>query len=319
MGAPGNTRATRRRRNNKRRLAAIVGLVGIVLLLGLVYLLTDDQDTPEPAAPAIISATTTPSAPPSRPSSLRIERTDTTVRLAGLVKTTSEHDALVVAATNSGFEVDDAITVSDDVTDSDPRLLAVLLPTLLDGTGDGQLSLDDGTVTITGEALDPVEAEAIKAAIADAAAAGLTVDDQTTIRVLPESVQITALQEEIDQIFELARTIDGQYPNFEESLDDLSDGAITTLDRVTVAMRRYPLPAADIVGHTDSVGSDADNLALSEARAAVVMEYLIGAGVEAERLEAIGMGEREPIATNDSDDGRAENRRVDFLIKKRES
>ncbi len=319
MGAPGNARASRRRRNNKRRLAVIVGLVGIVMLLGLVYLLTDDQDVPEPAAPVITSTTTTPAAPTSRPSSLRIERTDTTVRLAGLVKTASERDALVSAATNSGFEVDDAITVSEDVTDSDPRLLAVLLPTLFDGTGDGQLSLDDGTVTITGEALDPVEAEAIHDAIADATAAGLTVDDQTTIRILPESVQITALQEEIDQIFELARTIEGQYPNFDESLDDLSEGATTTLDRVTVAMRRYPLPAADIIGHTDSVGSEADNQALSEARASVVLEYLLGAGVEAERLQAIGKGESEPIATNDSDDGRAENRRVDFLIKKRES
>lgn len=324
MGALAATRASRRQheqrqRKRKRRLAVIVGLVGIALLLGLVYLLTADGEVPEPAAPAITSATTAPAPPTTQPSSLRIERGETTIRLAGMVKTASERDALIAAVTSSGFEADDAIAVSETVTDSDPRLLAILLPALLASTDDGQLALDDGTVTVTGEALDPVEAEALQAAITDAAAAGLTVHDQTTIRVLPESVQIAALQEEIDQIFELARTIEGQYPNFDVSLDQLSEGAITTLDRVAVAMRRYPLPAADVIGHTDSVGSDAHNQALSEARAAVVTEYLLGTGIEPGRLQAIGRGEAEPVADNASDEGRAENRRVDFLVKKRES
>lgn len=324
MGALAATRASRRQHEQrqwkrKRRLAVIVGLVGIALLLGLVYLLTADGEVPEPAAPAITSATTAPAPPTTQPSSLRIERGETTIRLAGMVKTASERDALIAAVTSSGFEADDAIAVSETVTDSDPRLLAILLPALLASTDDGQLALDDGTVTVTGEALDPVEAEALQAAITDAAAAGLTVHDQTTIRVLPEPVQIAALQEEIDQIFELARTIEGQYPNFDVSLDQLSEGAITTLDRVAVAMRRYPLPAADVIGHTDSVGSDAHNQALSEARAAVVTEYLLGTGIEPGRLQAIGRGEAEPVADNASDEGRAENRRVDFLVKKRES
>lgn len=325
MGALAVRRAERQQhehddeRRTRRARAALVGLAGLALLLAAALWWAIGQNEPAPEPVIETRVTTVTQLPTPQPSSLQIERDDTTIRVAGMVKTESEREAIVAAATNAGFEVDDAIEVAPDVTDSDPRVIAVLLTPLLDGTDDGRLSLDDGSVTITGEALDPVEAEEIQAAIDDATAAGLTVDDQTTIRVLPESVQIAALQEEIDQIFELARTIEGQYPNFDVSVDQLSEGAITTLDRVAVAMRRYPLPAADVIGHTDSVGSDAHNQALSEARAAVVTEYLLGTGIEPGRLQAIGRGEAEPVADNASDEGRAENRRVDFLVKKRES
>ena len=301
----------------KRRMAAAVGLVGIVLLLLAVYLWAARQDQEQVAEPEVVVVTSEVTAPPvvEKASSLRIERDGTTILLEGTVKTASEREALVAAVTDTGFEANETITVSPDVTDSDTRLLAILLPPLLDGSEDGELTLSDGTVTVTGEALDPVEAEEISQAVDAAVAAGLTVEDEMTVRVLPESVQIVALQEEIDQIFELARTIDGQTPNFSVSLDDLSPAASTTLDRVAVAMRRYPLPHADIIGHTDSSGPAAFNQALSEQRAQVVLDYLVGAGIDEGRLVAIGRGESEPIADNGDEAGRSENRRVDFLVK----
>ncbi len=299
-----------------------MGLLGLAVLLAIAFWWASRQTEPEPVAVEVVETTTSTTTPPPPPepvaSSVGIERDGNTVRLSGTVKTDSEHDALVAAVTNSGLEVDDQIVVSSDVGDSDPRVVAALLAPLLDGTDDGGLSLADGTVTITGEAFDPVEAEEIGSAIETAAAAGLTVDDQTTIRVLSEEVQIQALQEEIDQIFELAREIEGQYPNFDTSVEELSPGAKSTLDRVAVAMRRYPLPAADVIGHTDSTGSTETNQSLSEARAQAVTDYLVGVGVEAGRLQVIGRGENEPQADNTTESGRAENRRVDFLVKKRE-
>ena len=70
-----------------------------------------------------------------------------------------------------------------------------------------------------------------------------------------------------------------------------------------------------IEGHTDSRGSDEHNLDLSERRAAAVREYLIGeGGIAPERLESQGFGETVPIADNDDSDGRAVNRRVEFVI-----
>lgn len=304
----------------KRRMAAAIGVLGLVVLLTAVYWWTTRQEPVVVVEP--VPVTTTQVAAPEVievPSSLTVEREDTTIRLSGMVKTASEREALVAAVTDSGFEAEDAITVSPTVIDSDTRLLALLLPPVLNGTTDGVLSFEDGTVTVTGEALDPVEEEEIGNAIDAAKAAGLTVEDETTVRVLSESVQIVALQEEINQIFELARTIEGQKPNFDVSIDELSPGATATLDRVSVAMRRYPLPSADIIGHTDSTGSAATNLELSEQRAQVVLDYLTGAGIDASRLTATGEGENQPIADNSDEAGRAENRRVDFIVKSSQS
>lgn len=68
-----------------------------------------------------------------------------------------------------------------------------------------------------------------------------------------------------------------------------------------------------IVGHTDSTGSAQANLALSQARAARVREALLARGVAANRLEAVGMGPNAPVASNDTEDGRARNRRVELV------
>ncbi len=302
----------------RRRIAPVAGVVAVAILLLAVYLWVERQEEdPTPVAnpaPAITSeAVESPRV--DEPSAVQVKRTGQTIELEGTVGSESERDALVAAVTESGFDSEANITVSDDVTDSDTRLLAILLPPLLDGTEGGELSLTDGTVTLTGELFDPVEADELAEAVGAAVAGGLQIDDRTTVRVLPEAVQIEALQEEIEQIFELARSIEGQSPNFAESLDDLSSGATNTLDRVAVAMRRYPLPHADVIGHTDSIGSPEANLALSDQRANVVVQYLVEGGVDQTRLVAIGRGESEPIASNDDEAGRAENRRVDFLIK----
>jgi outer membrane protein OmpA-like peptidoglycan-associated protein len=69
-----------------------------------------------------------------------------------------------------------------------------------------------------------------------------------------------------------------------------------------------------VYGHTDNVGSDATNLRLSKDRAASVMAYLVGKGINKGRLESEGYGETKPVQTNDTDEGRAKNRRVEFKI-----
>lgn len=69
-----------------------------------------------------------------------------------------------------------------------------------------------------------------------------------------------------------------------------------------------------VEGHTDSRGSDDTNLALSEQRASSVRDYLVSQGVAQERITAKGQGETQPVATNDTDEGRANNRRVEIVI-----
>jgi len=82
------------------------------------------------------------------------------------------------------------------------------------------------------------------------------------------------------------------------------------LDRVANFMKLYPNVTAEIEGHTDSFGSDAYNIRLSQRRAKSVVRALISRGVEGSRLTPVGYGERRPIATNADAEGRQRNRRV---------
>ncbi len=70
----------------------------------------------------------------------------------------------------------------------------------------------------------------------------------------------------------------------------------------------------EVVGHTDDVGDDTDNLKLSERRAEAVGQYLVKAGVDPTKMVLVGAGETSPIASNATDEGRAENRRVEVLV-----
>jgi peptidoglycan-binding protein ArfA len=71
---------------------------------------------------------------------------------------------------------------------------------------------------------------------------------------------------------------------------------------------------ASIEGFTDSRGNDDANMKLSQERANMVMQYLISQGVKAEKLRAMGRGEANPVASNDSPEGRANNRRVEIVV-----
>jgi outer membrane protein OmpA-like peptidoglycan-associated protein len=86
------------------------------------------------------------------------------------------------------------------------------------------------------------------------------------------------------------------------------------LDSVAIILNKYPKTKLDIDGHTDSVGDQASNQALSERRAVSVARYLNSRQVDSRRLQVIGFGESRPIADNASDGGRAANRRVEIRI-----
>ena len=79
-------------------------------------------------------------------------------------------------------------------------------------------------------------------------------------------------------------------------------------------LKDYSKIQVEVQGHTDSDGSATYNLQLSDSRAQSVMQYLVEAGVDAERLQAKGYGEVVPIADNETDEGKEKNRRVEFKI-----
>ncbi len=87
-----------------------------------------------------------------------------------------------------------------------------------------------------------------------------------------------------------------------------------TLDQVAGTLAEYRQTYIDVYGHTDSTGSDAYNQTLSERRAVSVADYLAGRGVQQARIGTRGYGESQPIASNDTEEGRAANRRVEIKI-----
>ena len=101
---------------------------------------------------------------------------------------------------------------------------------------------------------------------------------------------------------------------FDFDSDVVRSDARTNLRNLAASLDKYPGSELLIVGHTDSVGTDAYNLALSERRAEAAAVYLAAQGVARARLSSRGLGESEPVAPNDSDAGRSRNRRVEVAI-----
>lgn len=102
--------------------------------------------------------------------------------------------------------------------------------------------------------------------------------------------------------------------NFEFDKATLTANAKTLLDQVADALQRRSDIKVEVAGHTDSKGSDAYNLKLSEARAASVVGYLSGRGIDPARMTPRGYGESMPVADNESDIGRELNRRVELKV-----
>lgn len=112
----------------------------------------------------------------------------------------------------------------------------------------------------------------------------------------------------VKQVFELEGV------NFEFDKATLQTNAENILDEAAMSLEGQPSVKVEIAGHTDSQGPDAYNQGLSERRANTVKDYLVEKGANADNLTAVGYGESEPVASNDTLEGREENRRVELRI-----
>lgn len=101
---------------------------------------------------------------------------------------------------------------------------------------------------------------------------------------------------------------------FASNSADLNQQFFNTLDGVTLVLKEYDKTMIEVAGHTDSQGSDQYNKGLSERRASSVASYLSSHGIKSARLLTVGAGETYPVASNDSESGRAQNRRVEMTI-----
>ncbi len=101
---------------------------------------------------------------------------------------------------------------------------------------------------------------------------------------------------------------------FEHNSYELEEKSTAELDKIIAFMTVNPSVSIELGGHTDDVGSDADNLELSRKRAKAVYDYLVNAGTPAAKLSYKGYGEGKPVVPNTSDENRAKNRRIEFKV-----
>jgi outer membrane protein OmpA-like peptidoglycan-associated protein len=120
----------------------------------------------------------------------------------------------------------------------------------------------------------------------------------------PEKVEVKQDRIEVKEIIQ-----------FETSSWKVTEESHAILDEIAKVMTAHPeVKKVRIEGHTDNEGDSAHNLSLSRKRANNIMKYLVEHGVDAARLVAEGYGDTKPVAPNDTEEGRAQNRRVVFVI-----
>jgi outer membrane protein OmpA-like peptidoglycan-associated protein len=101
---------------------------------------------------------------------------------------------------------------------------------------------------------------------------------------------------------------------FQTNSADINAGFYQVLNSVALVLKEFDKTVVDVAGHADSTGDDAMNMDLSQRRASSVSSYLGAQGVSSQRLITVGYGETRPIASNDTVEGRQQNRRVEITL-----
>ena len=120
-------------------------------------------------------------------------------------------------------------------------------------------------------------------------------------------------------ILETRQTARGLIVNISDVLFDfnkytLKPGAREKMAKVSGILLAYPGLRLQVEGHTDSIGSDEYNMVLSQKRADTVRDYLVSQGVPAANVSSVGLGKADPVASNDTNAGRQQNRRVELVV-----
>ncbi len=228
---------------------------------------------------------------------------DGRIRLRGVMPDQATVDQIVAGAAGVFGSANVVNEMSVAATIAAPDYLRSLPATfgLIDGLQPWRVNVEDDAATISGQAVSEAALTDTLAALTSAYAfngltlsSELVVDPNAVASVLTELLQGVA--------------------TFEVGSARLSAEAMTLLDEAIEILLANPTTVLAVEGHTDDVGSEEDNLGLSEARAQAVVDYLVAGGVDAARLTAVGYGESRPIADNATADGRAQNRRIEFVV-----
>lgn len=233
-----------------------------------------------------------------------------TVTLAGYVPDNAVHAAIVAAVGRKFFseKLVDNLKASVGAPQGFANAAVAALGAL-SRVSTGSLVISDREVKLSGDALYAVAADQIRDNLGGQLPQGWTNKAEVSVKPVASSVDPTVCQQLFYELLGKARI------RFESGKATIDQDSMGLLDRLIETVLRCPTANIEVAGHTDSDGDSNANMALSEKRAQSVADYLIKAGLPSDRLTAVGYGSQQPVAANDTEDGKAKNRRIDFVVK----
>ena len=233
-----------------------------------------------------------------------------TLTLSGNVPDNSIHAAIAQAASRKFFgeKVVDNLKAS---VGAPSGFAAAVVPALgaLSRVSTGTLVVTDREVKLSGDALYDAAAAQIRAGLGKDFPQGFQFKPDISVKPASAPVDASVCQQLFSELLGKAKV---RFESGRASIDPDSTGL---LDHLVEIALRCPNSNIEVAGHTDADGEDAANQALSEKRAQAVVDYLVKSGLPASRFTAVGYGSTQPVAGNDTDDGKAQNRRIEFLVR----
>ena len=233
-----------------------------------------------------------------------------TLTLTGYVPDNNVHAAIAAAAGRKFFseKVVDNLKASIGAPTS---FVNAVVPALgaLSRLSTGTLVVTDREVKLSGDALYDAAVAQMRASLARDFPQGWQAKADISVKPAAAPVDPTVCQQLFSESLAKGKI------RFESGRATIDPDSAGLLDRLIEIAMRCPTADIEIAGHTDADGEDASNQTLSEKRAQAVLDYLVKAGLPASRFTAMGYGSSQPVASNDTDEGKAQNRRIDFLVR----
>jgi len=232
-----------------------------------------------------------------------------TLTLTGYVPDNNVHAALVATAGRKFFneKVVDNLKASVGAAPGFANAVTRALGAL-SRLSTGSLVVSDREVRLSGDALYDAAAGQIRG-LARELPQGWSAKVEISVKPAAAPVDATVCQQLFSELLGKGKI------RFEAGRATIDPDSAGLLDRLVEIAQRCPNASIEIAGHTDADGEDGFNQALSEKRAQAVADYLVKAGLPADRFRAVGYGSTQPVASNATDEGKAQNRRIDFLVR----
>src|SRR3981189_3133085 len=233
-----------------------------------------------------------------------------TLTLTGYVPDNTVHAAIAAAAGRNFFseKIVDNLKASVAAPASFANMVTSALGAL-SRLSTGTLVVSDREVKLSGDALYEASAGQIRAGLTKDLPRGWQAKPEISVKPAAAPVDATVCQQLFSDLLAKGKI------RFESGRAIIDPDSAGLLDRLIETALRCPTVNIGIAGHTDADGEDGFNQTLSEKRAQAVADYLVKAGLPASRLTAMGYGSTQPVATNDTDEGKAQNRRIDFVVR----